>query len=97
MSELKNTQNTSRGIRRKVFTGTVVSDKMDKTRVVMVTWREPHPLYKKVIKRRKKYYAHDENNETRVGDVVEIVETRPLSRLKRWRITRIIKRAAEVE
>ncbi len=83
--------------KRKTFVGTVVSDKMNKTRVVMVTWREPHPLYKKVIQRRKKYYAHDEKNEAKLGDVVEIVETRPLSKLKRWRIVRIIKRAAEVE
>lgn len=78
---------------RKRRIGVVISDKMDKTIVVMVERLVRHPLYKKVIRRRKKYYAHDESNECRVGDVVEIMETRPLSKLKRWRVVRILERA----
>jgi small subunit ribosomal protein S17 len=72
--------------------GVVVSDKMDKTVVVAVERHVQHPLYKKYIKRTKKYHAHDEKNECRVGDVVEIEETRPLSKTKRWRVVKIIKR-----
>ncbi len=79
--------------RRKVFVGTVISDKMDKTVVVAVERLVRHPLYKKVIRRTSKFYAHDEGNECRVGDTVEIMETRPLSKLKRWRVTRILQRA----
>ncbi|MCS7253065.1 MAG: 30S ribosomal protein S17 [Armatimonadota bacterium] len=79
--------------RRKRRIGVVVSDKMNKTVVVVVERLIRHPLYKKVLRKRKKYYAHDENNECRVGDIVEIVETRPLSKLKRWRVVRIIERA----
>lgn len=79
--------------RRKERVGVVLSDKMDKTRVVLVETLVQHPLYKKYIRRRKKFYAHDENNETHVGDVVRIMETRPLSRLKRWRIIGIVRRA----
>ncbi len=79
--------------KRKVFTGTVVSDKMDKTVVVAVERLVRHPLYKKVIRKTSKFYAHDEGNECRVGDIVEIMETRPLSKLKRWRVVRIIQRA----
>ena len=70
--------------------GVVASDKMDKTRVISVESRTPHPLYKKVIKKRRKFYAHDENNMTKLGDVVKIVQVRPLSKLKRWRIVEII-------
>ncbi len=83
--------------KRKEFTGVVVSDKMDKTRVVLVERRVRHPLYKKEIKKRKKFYAHDENNECRIGDKVKIMDTRPLSKLKRWRIVEIIERAPEFE
>ncbi len=79
--------------RRKVFVGTVISDKMDKTVVVAVERLVRHPLYKKVIRRTSKFYAHDEGNECRIGDIVEIMETRPLSKLKRWRVTRILQRA----
>lgn len=79
--------------KRKVFVGVVVSDKMDKTVVVAVDRLARHPLYKKVIRRTSKFYAHDEHNECRVGDIVEIMETRPLSKLKRWRVVRIIQRA----
>lgn len=79
--------------KRKTFIGTVISDKMDKTVVVAVDRLVRHPLYKKVIRRTSKFYAHDEHNECRVGDIVEIMETRPLSKLKRWRVVRIIQRA----
>lgn len=79
--------------KRKVFVGVVVSDKMDKPVVVAVDRLVRHPLYKKVIRKTSKFYAHDENNECRVGDIVEIMETRPLSKLKRWRVVRIIQRA----
>lgn len=78
--------------KRKQFIGTVVSDKMDKTVVVMVETLVKHPLYGKYVKRRKKYMAHDENNECRVGDKVLIEETRPLSRRKRWRVRQILER-----
>lgn len=80
--------------KRQVLQGVVVSDKMDKTRVVKVLRTYRHPLYEKVIRKYKKYYAHDELNQTRVGDEVEIMATRPLSKLKRWRIYRIIKKAS---
>jgi small subunit ribosomal protein S17 len=83
--------------RRKQFIGIVVSDKMDKTVVVMVERLVKHPLYGKYIKRRKKYMAHDENNECRIGDKVLIEETRPLSRRKRWRVRQILERAKRLE
>lgn len=79
--------------KRKVFIGRVISDKMNKTVVVAVERLVRHPLYKKVIRRTSKFYAHDEHNECRVGDLVEIMETRPLSKLKRWRVVRIVQRA----
>lgn len=82
----------SRG-NRKVRIGRVVSDKMDKTIVVAVETLVAHPLYGKQMKRTKKFKAHDENNECRIGDIVEIMETRPLSKEKRWRLVRIIERA----
>lgn len=78
---------------RKTRTGMVVSDKMDKTVVVAIEDNVRHPLYKKIIKRTVKLKAHDENNECRKGDVVEVMETRPLSKDKRWRLTRIIEKA----
>ncbi|MEN3046561.1 MAG: 30S ribosomal protein S17 [Candidatus Hydrothermales bacterium] len=81
--------------KRKERIGIVVSDKMDKTVVVLIERRVRHPLYKKEIKKRKKFYAHDEKNECRVGDKVKIVETRPLSKLKRWRVVEIIERSPE--
>lgn len=81
--------------KRKFFTATVVSDKMDKTRVVKVDWSTKHPKYQKVVRRATKYKAHDEKNETKVGDVVRIMETRPLSRDKRWLIHEVIKQAGE--
>jgi small subunit ribosomal protein S17 len=81
----------SRGI-RKSKVGMVVSDRMDKTVVVRVERLVPHPVYKKYVKRRTTYKAHDEQNEYRVGDRVEIVETRPVSKEKRWRVSRLIDR-----
>jgi small subunit ribosomal protein S17 len=74
----------------------VVSDKGDKTVVVLVERRFAHPLYGKAMKRSKKYHAHDENNEFRVGDVVRIQETRPLSKLKRWRVVELVERPERV-
>ncbi|MFH1783951.1 MAG: 30S ribosomal protein S17 [bacterium] len=78
---------------RKVRTGCVVSDKMDKTRVVLVERKLKHPKYGKVIKRSKKYKFHDEKNESRKGDFVRIGETRPLSKDKRWCLVQITKKA----
>ena len=78
---------------RKTRVGKVVSDKMDKTIVVAIAENVKHPLYKKIIKRTVKLKAHDENNECRIGDRVEVMETRPLSKDKRWRVTNIIERA----
>ncbi|MCH2465809.1 MAG: 30S ribosomal protein S17 [Gemmatimonadetes bacterium] len=71
---------------RKVRTGVVVGDKADKTITVMIERRFSHPLYGKSMKRRKRYHAHDESNACRVGDIVRIIETRPLSKTKRWRV-----------
>ncbi|ABY92178.1 MAG: 30S ribosomal protein S17 [Caldanaerobacter subterraneus] len=78
---------------RKVRIGTVVSNKMQKTIVVAVEDRVRHPLYGKTIKRTKKFKVHDENNVCNVGDIVKIMETRPLSKEKRWRLVEIVKRA----
>jgi small subunit ribosomal protein S17 len=83
---------TERG-NRKVRIGHVVSDKMDKTVVVRVETRVAHPLYGRIIKVSKKFKAHDENNESRVGDKVRIMETRPLSKEKRWRVVDILEKA----
>ena len=79
--------------RRKTRVGKVVSDKMDKTIVVAVENRVPHPLYKKIIKRTYKLKAHDENNDCGVGDRVRVMETRPISKDKRWRLVEIIEKA----
>ncbi len=78
---------------RKQRVGTVVSDKMDKTVAVLIERYVPHPKYKKRIKRSKKFLAHDENNECRVGDVVRIIETRRYSKRKAWKVLEIIERA----
>ena len=78
---------------RKTRTGLVVSDKMDKTIVVTIEDKVRHPLYKKIIKRTVKLKAHDEKNECRVGDRVSIMETRPLSKDKRWRLVEILEKA----
>jgi small subunit ribosomal protein S17 len=76
--------------------GQVVSTKMQKTIVVEVSRRVPHPMYKRIINKRKKFYAHDEQGQARTGDVVRIVEHRPLSKLKRWQLVEVIRRAAQV-
>jgi small subunit ribosomal protein S17 len=79
--------------RRKTRVGTVVSDKMNKTVVVAVERRYAHPLYGKQVTRTKKYHAHDENNDYHTGDTVRIMETRPLSKMKRWRVVEAVERA----
>ncbi len=76
--------------------GEVVSTKMRKTIVVAVSRRVPHPLYKRIVKKRKKFYAHDEEGTAKMGDVVRIIECRPLSKLKRWRLGDIVRRAPQV-
>ena len=78
---------------RKTRIGKVVSDKMDKTIVVAIENHVKHPLYKKVVKSTYKLKAHDENNECRIGDTVKVMETRPLSKDKRWRLVEIVERA----
>ena len=83
--------------KRKVREGLVVSDRMDKTVVVAVETRKVHPLYKKAIKGAKKYKAHDGNNACKIGDKVKIVETRPLSKEKSWRVTEIISKKETVK
>jgi small subunit ribosomal protein S17 len=80
--------------RRKEVVGEVVSNKMKKTIVVEVTRKKSHPLYGRVISTGKKFYAHDEKNEAHVGDVVRLEETRPLSKLKRWRLKEIVRKTA---
>ena len=76
--------------------GEVVSTKMAKTIVVEVSRRVPHPLYKRIIGKRKKFYAHDEDGKAKMGDVVRIVECRPLSKMKRWQLADVVRRAAQV-
>ena len=79
---------------RKVLVGKVVSDKMEKTRIVEVGWQTTDPRYGKVVRRSTRLYAHDEKNESHMGDKVEIIGTRPLSKTKRWRIARILGKTA---
>jgi small subunit ribosomal protein S17 len=81
--------------RRKTEVGVVASDKMNKTRRVVVERLVPHPKYGKMMRRRTVCHAHDEGNESHVGDTVEIMETRPLSKLKRWRVVRIVRKGAQ--
>ena len=78
---------------RKVRLGIVTSDRMDKTVVVQITQTIRHPLYPKIYRRRKNLYAHDETNAIKVGDTVRVMETRPLSKLKRWRVVEVLERA----
>ena len=78
---------------RKERTGVVVSNKMEKSIVVAIKWKEKHPIYGKFVNKTKKYHAHDEKNECNIGDTVKIMETRPLSKSKRWRLIDIIERA----
>ncbi len=88
------TNSSERVKQRKVRTGVVISNKMDKTVVVEVSRTVLHPVYKKFVRRRKRFMAHDEQNACRIGDEVMIVETRPLSRHKNWRVRKILKEAA---
>jgi small subunit ribosomal protein S17 len=81
---------------RKVLTGKIVSDKMDKTVVVAVESLVRHPLYQRTIRRTKKFKAHDEENTCRIGDKVKMMETRPLSKEKRWRIIEVLERAEQI-
>ncbi|MGE3541741.1 MAG: 30S ribosomal protein S17 [Candidatus Tectimicrobiota bacterium] len=83
--------------RRKVLFGEVVSDKMEKTITVRVERRVRHPIYERVVKRSKKFHAHDEHNQCRVGDMVRIIETRPLSKTKCWRLLEVVRRPAMIE
>jgi small subunit ribosomal protein S17 len=83
--------------KRKTRLGKVVSDKMDKTVVVAVDTPRRHPLYKKTMRRVVKYYAHDEKKESKIGDTVRIEETRPVSRLKRWRVVEIVTKGEVAE
>ena len=78
---------------RKTRMGVVVSEKMDKTIVVAAKFKEKHPIYGKFINKTKKYHAHDEKNDAHIGDTVLIMETRPLSKTKRWRLVQIVERA----
>jgi small subunit ribosomal protein S17 len=78
--------------RRKVLLGEVVSNRMQKTITVRVERRLRHPIYERVVKRSKKFHAHDENNQCQIGDQVRIIETRPLSKTKRWRLLEIVRR-----
>ncbi|MFN8670673.1 MAG: 30S ribosomal protein S17 [Candidatus Sericytochromatia bacterium] len=80
---------------KKILSGSVVSDKMDKTGVIAITTVKQHNLYSKNLKRTQKYKFHDENNECKVGDLVEIEESRPYSKDKKWRLVRILKKAGD--
>ena len=82
--------------KRKQLIGEVLSIKMDKTVVLRVDRRISHPIYKKYVTKSKKYYAHDENNKCAVGDIVKIIESKPVSKLKRWRVLEIQKKTIEV-
>ena len=82
--------------RRKIVVGEVVSNRMQKTIVVQVVRKKAHPFYRRVVSKAKKFYAHDEKNEAHIGDVVRLEETRPLSKLKRWRLKEIVRQAALV-
>ncbi len=96
MAETKKPATGTEQGRRNIKIGYVVSTKMSKTIVVKVDMLKAHPLYKRTIKRSKKFYAHDEANSCRVGDVVRIVETRPLSKLKRWKLEEVIQKSTLV-
>lgn len=78
---------------RKERMGVVTSNKMDKSITVAIKWKEKHPIYGKFVNKTKKYHAHDEKNDCNIGDTVKIMETRPLSKTKRWRLVQIIERA----
>lgn len=86
-------ETTVRRSRRKIMQGRVVSDAGQKAIIVEIETRKQHPLFKKMVKKSKRFMAHDENNECRVGDRVRIMETRPLSKRKRWRLVEVVERA----
>lgn len=81
---------------KKVYTGKVVSDKRDKTITVLVETHKKHPLYGKRVRSLKKFHVHDENNEAKMGDIVEIIESRPLSALKRFRLVKVVSKTEEI-
>ena len=93
MAESKAAESASHKSKRKVLVGEVVSTKMQKTIVIEVTRKFSHPLYTRVMSRDKRFYAHDEKKEAHLGDIVRIEETRPLSKLKRWRLLDIVRRS----
>ncbi len=93
MAETQTNETEGRGSHRRTLVGTVTSDKMDKTVVVMVSRRVKSQAYKKYMTKRVKYKAHNENNDVHVGDIVEIVESRPLSKDKRWRVAKLLEKA----
>jgi small subunit ribosomal protein S17 len=95
MAETKAVNSTERSSKNEKV-GSVVSNKMAKTIVVVVTRRVPHPLYKRIVTKRKKFYAHDEEGRANVGDVVRIIECRPMSKLKRWRLGEVVRKAVQV-
>jgi len=86
-------KSTKKKSNRKVLTGSVVSDKMQKTVVIRITRRKLHPLYKKYVTKTKKIKAHDERNECSIGDIVRVIESRPLSKDKNWRLLEIVEKA----
>ena len=87
---------SNRNNNRKSLIGKVVSNKMEKTAIIEVNRRVPHPIYKKYINKSKKYYAHDEKNECTIGDIVKIMETRPISNKKRWRLLEVQTQAEQI-
>jgi small subunit ribosomal protein S17 len=91
--ETTTTQPAARPNPRKMREGLVISNKMDKTAVVAVTEHKPHPLYRKTVPRTSKLYVHDEINDLNIGDRVRVQETRPMSKLKRWRVVEVLERA----
>jgi small subunit ribosomal protein S17 len=93
MSDTPTTETEPRENRRKVREGIVTSTSMDKTAIVTVTSRKPHRLYGKTVQQSTKLYVHDQDNDLRVGDRVRVQETRPLSKLKRWRVVEVVERA----
>jgi small subunit ribosomal protein S17 len=95
MAETKAVSQAEKGSKNEKV-GSVVSNKMAKTIVVVVTRRVPHPLYKRIVTKRKKFYAHDEEGRANVGDVVRIIECRPMSKLKRWRLGEVVRKAVQV-
>ena len=91
------TEQATATVHKKAFVGEVISDKMEKTIVVEISRRVRHPRYLKVMTKYKKLYAHDEKSEASMGDTVRIVESRPMSRLKRWTLVEVVKRAEKIE